>query len=432
MTSNPRALWFLLLFVTAFFPDVVHEAVPQRLAGLQAPTGSYPVGRTRFHWIDSKRSEVITDAPGDNRELRVHVWYPAANVQGSRSAYLPDAEQLAASSSAAALSNVFGPIWSSIRSRQLLSHAFENAPVASGPRFPLLIFSHGLGVTSIAYTAQMEDLASHGYIVAGIEHTYAAVAVAFPDGRVLPYANAFWSRVPGGDRTPEVEAFGKETTRIVADDIRFVLDKFIEANRDRNSLLRERIDTGRVAAFGHSSGGRAAAMACQLDRRLAACMGQDATWYWQPFWLDEKGKSMDQPYMMLDHHDPELPDEAFVAMNTTREAYASRRQGRREDGIARIYKTIKGGSYQVTLVTPGVAHMSFSDLRLLGRRDGTSGWPDDITAATPHEEILATVRQFTRAFFDKYLKRQPSTLLDQPGDRMPASVRIARYGRATP
>jgi len=33
-------------------------------------------------------------------------------------------------------------------------------------------------------TALAEDLASHGYVVAGIDHTYESHATAFPDGRV--------------------------------------------------------------------------------------------------------------------------------------------------------------------------------------------------------------------------------------------------------
>ena len=33
-------------------------------------------------------------------------------------------------------------------------------------------------------TALAEDLASHGYVAAGIDHTYESFATAFPDGRV--------------------------------------------------------------------------------------------------------------------------------------------------------------------------------------------------------------------------------------------------------
>lgn len=35
---------------------------------------------------------------------------------------------------------------------------------------------------------------------------------------------------------------------------------------------------------------------------------------WQPFWLDSSGRSMDQPLMMLDHLDAELPDDVFRQM----------------------------------------------------------------------------------------------------------------------
>ena len=37
----------------------------------------------------------------------------------------------------------------------------------------------------LAYTTFLEDLASHGYVVAGIEPPYNAPAMQFPNGRVI-------------------------------------------------------------------------------------------------------------------------------------------------------------------------------------------------------------------------------------------------------
>src|SRR3546814_14084241 len=52
-----------------------------------------------------------------------------------------------------------------------------------GPSHPVLIFLHGfLGVRQ-HNTYQIEELVSHGYIVAAIDQPYAAAAVVFPDGR---------------------------------------------------------------------------------------------------------------------------------------------------------------------------------------------------------------------------------------------------------
>ncbi len=47
-----------------------------------------------------------------------------------------------------------------------------------------MVLSPGFTNSRSTLTALAEDLASHGYVVAGIDHTYESFATAFPDGRV--------------------------------------------------------------------------------------------------------------------------------------------------------------------------------------------------------------------------------------------------------
>ena len=49
----------------------------------------------------------------------------------------------------------------------------------SSPRTPL-------GAPTFTYTVQFEDLASHGFRVAAIDHTSDTPLVVFPDGRAVP------------------------------------------------------------------------------------------------------------------------------------------------------------------------------------------------------------------------------------------------------
>src|ERR1700676_1479799 len=56
------------------------------------------------------------------------------------------------------------------------------APIANGPH-PVVVFTHGYTGTFTDYTFIFEDLASRGYVVASVDHTYEATAVQFPDGR---------------------------------------------------------------------------------------------------------------------------------------------------------------------------------------------------------------------------------------------------------
>jgi predicted dienelactone hydrolase len=91
---------------------------------------------------------------------------------------------------------------------------------ARGP-FPLLLFSPGFGNRSSQYLSQLEDLASHGYVVVGLEHSVDALD-SFESRAVL------WAQ--------DILAAKEEVFR---------------------SPIREILDSRRIGAFGYSLGGRA-------------------------------------------------------------------------------------------------------------------------------------------------------------------------------
>ena len=192
------------------------------------------------------------------------------------------------------------------------------------------------------------------------------------------------------------------------------MDKLQDLEQETGSIFRRKLALGRIGVFGHSRGGRSAARACQIDDRIKACLNQDGNTGWQPFWLDQSGRSLKQPFMMVDHLDPDPPEEAFAPMGTTREVYVRRRSARQAEARQKLYGTVEGGSYHVKIKTPGVSHNSFSDIRLLGRPDGAgiNAWPADVRAATPNGQILNAIRSWTRAFFDKTVRGIPGSLDD--------------------
>jgi hypothetical protein len=68
--------------------------------------------------------------------------------------------------------------------RYVTTDAVESAPVAADrSSYPVLLFLHGFNGFRQMNTFQVEDLVSHGYIVAAIDQPYAAAAVVFPGGR---------------------------------------------------------------------------------------------------------------------------------------------------------------------------------------------------------------------------------------------------------
>jgi hypothetical protein len=48
------------------------------------------------------------------------------------------------------------------------------------------------------YTAQLEELASHGYVVVGINHAFGSAVTVFPDGRnvIGDYSTGLEAKVP--------------------------------------------------------------------------------------------------------------------------------------------------------------------------------------------------------------------------------------------
>src|SRR5207302_5064302 len=150
------------------------------------------------------RAEFLFTDVKARREVMVDVWYPARRVKETLGApYLPDLPRLQRVLGDSALRREFAPASAAIEAGLLRSHATVGAlPTCPTRGCPLLIFSHGGGVDRSFYSSQYEDLASHGYIVAVIAHTYDTHLVVFPDGRAVPSAPQPRDTVPPDSTLP--------------------------------------------------------------------------------------------------------------------------------------------------------------------------------------------------------------------------------------
>jgi predicted dienelactone hydrolase len=270
---------------------------------LPAPTGSFSVGRVTYHWIDSARHEPLASSSFAYRELMVDIWYPAESTPAHPPAsYLPDLPAAAQLLGESGLRTAFGAAYTQTINGRLYTHAQEQAPFASGlKRRPVLIFSHGLGVLKTSYTALLEDLASHGYVVAAIAHTYDSSLVAFPDGRLIRFEQE--KRVANSGSEQAGIEYGNARLRVWATDIRFVIDQLTRYDRegDFRAPFAGHLDLARIGALGHSDGGRAAALACQTDDRVRACLDMDGVADNLPFYRDVLGNTMNQPFLLFLH-----------------------------------------------------------------------------------------------------------------------------------
>lgn len=258
---------------------------------LPSPNGSYAAG-SELIYVNTGKDEIITRDPSDQRELLIKIWYPSnADVSDL------DPEQYIDEGSRAGFATKYGLPSSALN---YLDHVetsvYNDIPVAEG-RFPVLIFSHGYGSKATGYYALLTELASQGYIIINMNHTYESLGVTFPDGRIKyfdyefqgrisdgsmetvePIIEAFKSELPYEERHPIVrksvlEYFEGDIQNRWADDILFTLDLLGKWNSA--GTFKGKLDLDRIGIIGHSVGGGTAGNAAMKDSRLKAAVNLD-------------------------------------------------------------------------------------------------------------------------------------------------------------
>jgi predicted dienelactone hydrolase len=406
---------------------------------LPAPAGPFAVGRVAYHWTDPSRPEPLSAQKGAHREVMVYVWYPADTSQNASQTapYLPDFPAAQKEVREADLRDMFRPASYSTLEKSGLphTHTVENARMpSSAAKYPLLVFSHGWGNPTLLYTAELEDLASHGYVVAAIEHPYDTTFTIFPGGRIVLFAQEKYDTEVKKPHGYIDYAFAR--VEVMAADTRFVLDQLTRYDKmpSLHAPFAGHLDLRRIGAFGHSIGGMASARAAQIDNRIRACIDQDSIDdRGSPFTVFAPGKSpLEPPFLLFIGPSSDIfsaralhpSDTDLAAQKLTRAAYDAiiQKQQKQQN---ELLASVRGGSYRVLLVDiPGFTHRSFSDLPLLAA--------DDTAKMTESLRNFRLAQAYTRAFFDRYLKDRKETLLDlSAGDSSDSSVKVERFGPAS-
>jgi pimeloyl-ACP methyl ester carboxylesterase len=372
----------LLIMAIVLLPLIVFP-----IPDLIEPSGEYPVGTTLLYFQDGSRDEIYSKDPEDVRELNVQIWYPGSASDGAD--FAPYMTRL--DLSAPAFARFLGlPSFILNHVRLIDTHAILEAPLAGeGSPFPVLIFSHGWGGTRTQSTYLMEELASHGYVVVAIDHTYGALVTVFPDDRVVLQKTDIL------ERDQSDEEFNRSANTLIgvwAGDVQFILDQLEAMNDgDLESLFTGRLDLERVGIFGHSTGGGNAVQVCWLDPRCKAGLALDA--WLEPVSLDVLDEGLDQPFMFL-----------------WSEGWGSdENKGRFQS----LYQGLRGDAYQLEI--EGTRHYDFSDLPLLSPLSPWFGLKGPIDG----ERVLGIINEYVVAYFDRYLKNIENDLLNGPSSDYP-------------
>ncbi|MFG2780284.1 alpha/beta hydrolase family protein [Streptomyces prunicolor] len=238
---------------------------------LPAPTGKYAVGTKEIHLVDEKRQDPWK--PDRKRETMISVWYPAKDADRyPRQPWISAGAQGAVDTMVGPAGVPKGAVdWAGAK-----TFGHVGAPQLAG-RWPVVLYSPGLGGQRESGTVLVQDLASHGYVVVTMDHTY-ETTVEFPGGRVENPVH-----IPK-------EQLGKAADARVID-TRFVLDE----------LGRRGWNLDKVGMFGHSFGGFTAAEAMLQDKRIDAGMNLDGHFFTE--YGDVAKRGVDGPFFLYGRQD---------------------------------------------------------------------------------------------------------------------------------
>ena len=327
-----------------------------QIAAVPSPTGSNRVGTLVVDLVDATRSDpyLTTEA---KRELLVRFWYPAAAGKGCTPAeyaspgvwnYLAQLEKVPAP--------------------QVKTNSCLDATVTTG-KHPVVVFTHGYTGMFTDYTFLFEDLASRGYVVASVNHTYEATAVEFPDGRLA-------KSLVGSHFAHRLQLDEKQTWFAVAArvrDLKFVMDELQRMNSSRNGPFTDTLDLSQVALAGHSLGGMTALLGMEMEPRFSAALSIDGVIPGSLFGATGK------PVLM---------------MFTGRDPW--------DEDTCRLWGQLQGP--RVALNLKGTEHLTASDAVWLAKGAVQAG-PEGI------EKTVAAIRDYVAAFLDVNLKGSPSEQL---------------------
>lgn len=215
-----KTIAMVLLIIIAVTPAIVF---PQY--DMPETTGEFQVDTAIYTYTDDSRKETFTNT-GENRRLTVEYWYPK-DAKGT---------------------------------------------------YPLLVFSHGAFGYKMSNESTYRELASNGYVVCSIDHTYHAMGTSDVDGNFTMIDKNFYKEVmelnSGIDEAIKYE-LQEKWMKIRTADMNFIIDTIIESSNE-NDTVYQMVDTNKLGVFGHSLGGSTAAAIGRERNDIDAVVSLDA------------------------------------------------------------------------------------------------------------------------------------------------------------
>ncbi|KAG8511986.1 Platelet-activating factor acetylhydrolase, partial [Galemys pyrenaicus] len=241
--------------------------------------GSYSVGCTDLMFDYTQKSTFL------------RLYYPSEGDDHSDTIWIPNKEYFRGLSKFLGTQSIMGKILQFFFGSMTIPASW-NSPLKTGEKYPLIIFSHGLGAFRTIYSAIGMDLASHGFIVAAVEHRDESASATYyfqnqSDAEIAKKSWLYLKIMKQGEdtqsqRNQQVHQRAKECSQALS----LILD-IDRGNLKKNLLdlefdvkqLEGSIDRNKIAIIGHSFGGATVIQALSEDQRFRCGIALDAWMY---------------------------------------------------------------------------------------------------------------------------------------------------------
>ena len=358
------------------------------LENVAKPTGEYQVGTQVIHMVDNDRSAWYGQESSNPREIMVRVWYPAQPQEGDLKAPYVYNEKLIGDM----VSEGFGiPKYLMNNLRNINGNSWSEAQPVN-EKFPVIIFSHGIGGLKTQNTTQMEEMASHGYVVFSCDHAYDAGVSIFPGDRII------FGKTNIPDNLTKEEKWNMRRAQLDyrAADIQFLLDEMDRENF-LSVALKNSLDLEHIGVFGHSFGGGTSVVVASVDERIDACFGLDA-WF-LPIPSNVLNSDLNKPFIHLGQVSWK-EKENYLKLDTL---------------------AGNNSAWSVRLDVRGATHYDFTDFSQFSKL--TKKYGSGMIAPLRIRKITNSA---IREFFDHYLKNGPALALETYEKLYPELI-IKRY-----
>lgn len=237
---------------------------------LPSPSGPYAVTHSTLQLTDESRLDILDPQQG-TRQLMISSFYPIQPSACEKTCTIPYISPNAATYLDVFLNPIGIPSGALEKIKLQVCCQTTYQESSSIDSIPLVFLLHGFGGSRLLHNALAQEIASAGFAVITVDHTFESAVVEFPDGSVIPSLNdSSWD--------PTIPGRFEPLQDIRVEDVRFVLSELQHKDIAAKILPPGSpctLNISGAAVLGHSFGGSTSLTLLMRDPRFLGAMNLD-------------------------------------------------------------------------------------------------------------------------------------------------------------